>query len=168
MEVSDIEIEVVPPSCTDARKYLIKLLELVDPDLVKYLQACLEKTTCSGEQSISVDESESQLLTDQFPNAKIDPWFLSPPEPGYSCDEVSYCLLNLARLLRPDLADLLEQINFKVPKSSQPPPISALPPQLSGLPKNGVCAAKPHLKPYLSKLIQTFDPELAECLRERS
>ncbi|VDO10530.1 unnamed protein product [Rodentolepis nana] len=111
MEVSDGELEAALSSSTNAREYLIKLLELVDPDMVKHLQACLEEGACHGEQSFSVEDcsvefeptvdSECQYLTDQLTSTKIDLWSSCPPDPGFNCDEVSYCLLHLARMVRP-------------------------------------------------------------------
>ncbi|KAM3180366.1 hypothetical protein ACTXT7_016418 [Hymenolepis weldensis] len=201
MKANGGELEMVQSPDTDVRECLIKLVELLEPELVDYFEECLRETTGLGEQNIPIDdsnseselaiESESELETDQLPHSKIDSGFHIPSESDFSCDEISLCLLELVRALRPDLADQLEQINFfnqkmissfnlKEPTlhpttnpskpfvSSEYPPIQKPSVKPSQIPKPSVRSGKPHLKPCLLKLIRNFDPELADCLRECS
>lgn len=201
MKANGGELGMVLSPDTDVRECLIKLVELIEPELVDYFEVCLRETTGSSEQNIPIDdpnneselaiESESELETDQLPDSKINSEFHIPTEPDFSCDEVSHCLLELVRVLRPDLADQLEQINFfnqemisssnlkeptfhptKIPskpfESSEFPLIQKLSVKQSQIPKPNVRSGRPQLKPCLLKLIRYFDPELADCLRECS
>ncbi|VDL63597.1 unnamed protein product [Hymenolepis diminuta] len=201
MKTNSGELGIALSPDTGVRECLIKLVELIEPELVNYFEVCLRETTGLGDKNIPIDdpnneselaiESESEFETDQLPDSKIDSGFHIPTDPDFSGDEVSHCLLELVRVLRPDLADQLEQINFfnqemisssnlKEPtlhltknpskpfESSEFPLIQKLSVKQPQIPKPSVQSRRSHLKPCLLKLIRYFDPELAECLRECS
>lgn len=181
-------MEMLPTSFSDLKRCLLKLAELAKPELMNGLEMC-EFIPHSDEQDIlsanqyaereleSFTESEQAPFTDSITEAEEEPQILPLAVQALACDEFSQCLLKVARALRPELAECLEQYGncdqytpvpptYPSTRHSKPARSSKSPliPQPSIKPS--VLPGKPHLKFCLLKLIQRFDPELAECLKE--
>lgn len=178
MPLDICEVEPIP----GALDCLIDLAHQLDPEFADYLEACLQANQgiyddyqsdeyVEGESDVEYErEIDPYLLSD----AEIDPGYLIPSEPYPLYSDDVQRLLGAARALRPELADCLEQIILGGQEidPQDDPYQDRESPEYEKIQRSYFRRSKQaksrrsYLKPCLLKLINSFDPELAECLRD--